>query len=200
MRKLAVTTYLALDGVMQAPGGPEEDPSGGFTLGGWLVSYWDDGMQKRLGESMSRPFDLLLGRKTYEIWAAFWPYADDSFAAPINRATKYVASRTLDRVDWQNSQLLRGDVAAAVRELKREQGPEIQIWGSGNLIQTLLQHDLIDEFRLWFFPLLLGKGKRLFADGVIPAGLKLAESTISSTGVIITRYDRAGSVKTGSVA
>ena len=200
MRKLAVNTFLTLDGVMQAPGGPEEDPTGGFTHGGWSVNYWDDQMGQRMGESMGRPFDLLLGRMTYEIFAAHWPYADDPAATPLNNATKHVASRTLKSVDWQNSKLIRGDVAAGVAELKRGQGPEIQVHGSANLIQTLLQHDLIDEFRLWVFPLVLGTGKRLFGDGTIPGGLRLVDSTTSSTGVTIARYERAGAINYGSFA
>src|SRR5215207_5000726 len=175
MRKLAVSTFLTLDGVMQAPGGPEEDPTGGFTHGGWSVNYWDELMGQAMGEAMSRPFDLLLGRKTYEIFAAHWPYATDQPAADVlNSATKYVASTTLDAVEWQNSILLEGDVAEAVSRLKEEEGPEIQVHGSGNLIQTLLEHDLVDEYRLWTFPVVLGTGKRLFADGAIPGALKLA--------------------------
>jgi dihydrofolate reductase len=201
MRKLVVNTFLTLDGVMQAPGGPEEDPTGGFAHGGWSVGYWDDVMGERMGESMSTPFDLLLGRKTYEIFAAHWPHAtDDPGAEPLNAACKYVASRTLDRVEWQNSTLLEGDVADAVTRLKGEDGAEIQVHGSWNLIQTLLEHDLVDEFRLWIFPLVLGEGKRLFADGAVPRGLKLLDSTVSTTGVLTATYERAGEVDYGSFA
>jgi dihydrofolate reductase len=200
MRKLSVNTFLTLDGVMQAPGGPEEDPTGGFTHGGWSFNYWDDLMGQVMGESMSRPFDLLLGRKTYEIFAAHWPYATDPAAEALNNATKYVASRTLDAVEWQNSSLLEGDVAEAVARLKEEDGPEIQIHGSGNLIQTLLQHDLVDEYRLWIFPVVLGSGKRLFADGALPRGLKLVDSKTSTTGVLIATYAHRGEVEYGSFA
>jgi dihydrofolate reductase len=201
MRKLTVNTFVTLDGVMQAPGGPDEDRSSGFTLGGWSFHYWDDTMNEIMGAYMGKPFDLLLGRKTYEIFAAYWPNAGESpAAAPLNNATKYVASRTLERVDWQNSQLLGADVPADVARLKRAAGPEIQVHGSGDLIQTLLEHDLIDEFQIWTFPLVVGPGKRLFAEGTMPAALRVVESTTSSTGVIITRYERAGEIRTGSFA
>lgn len=201
MRKLAANTFLTLDGVMQAPGGPEEDPTGGFMHGGWSVNYWDELMGEVMGEAMGRPFDLLLGRKTYEIFAAHWPHATDEPAADVlNRATKYVASTTLDAVEWQNSMLLEGDVAEAVTRLKEDEGPEIQIHGSGNLIQTLLEHDLVDEYRLWIFPVVLGTGKRLFADGAIPRGLKLVDSKTSTTGVVIATYERGGEVEYGSFA
>ena len=201
MRKLIVNTFLTLDGVMQAPGGPEEDTSGAFRHGGWSVNYWDSAMEERMGELMGKPFDLLLGRRTYEIFAAHWPHASEQEgAAPLNNARKYVASRTLKRVDWQNSRLLEGDVAQRVTELKREDGPEIQVHGSGNLIQTLLKHDLIDEVRLLIFPLVLGTGKRLFADGTVPAALALVDSAISSTGVVMMRYERNGEIEYGSFA
>jgi dihydrofolate reductase len=201
MRTLVVSTFLTLDGVMQAPGGPEEDPTGGFTHGGWSVNYWDDLMGQAMGEAMGRPFDLLLGRKTYEIFAAHWPHATDEPGAEVlNSATKYVASRTLDAVDWQNSILLEGEVAEAVARLKEEEGPEIQVHGSGRLIQTLLEHDLVDEYRLWIFPVVLGTGKRLFADGAIPRGLKLVDSKTSTTGVLVATYERGGEVEYGSFA
>ena len=200
MRKLVVNTFLTLDGVMQAPGGPEEDPTGGFAHGGWSVGYWDEAMGARMGESMGRPFDLLLGRKTYEIFAAHWPHVTDPAAEALNSARKYVASRTLDRVEWQNSTLLEGDVADAVRRLKGEDGAEIQVHGSSKLIQTLLEKDLVDEFRLWFFPVVLGDGKRLFADGAVPRGLKLVDSTMSTTGVLMTMYEPAGEIEYGSFA
>ena len=201
MRKLTINTFMTLDGVIQAPGGPEEDPTDGFTHGGWSAGYWDDDMNRKMGDVTSRPFALLLGRKTYEIFAAYWPHADDQpLAAPLNNATKYVASRTLQQVDWKNSKLLRGDATDQVAKLKHEQGPEIQVYGSANLIQTLLKHDLIDEFRIWTFPVVLGKGKRLFDDGAIPAGLRVLGSTTSSTGVVIVEYARADGIKYGSLA
>jgi dihydrofolate reductase len=200
MRKLTVNTFLTLDGVMQAPGGPEEDPTGGFEHGGWSVNYWDEKMGQVMGEVMSKPFDLLLGRKTYEIFAAHWPHATDDAAAPLNNATKYVASRTLKSVDWQNSQLIRGDVPQGVADLKKGEGPEIQVHGSSNLVQTLLQHDLIDALRIWIFPLVLGTGKRLFEDGTIPAGMRVVDSITSSTGVVIVTYARAGAINYGSFA
>lgn len=200
MRKLVVSTFVTLDGVMQAPGGPEEDPSGGFKHGGWSTSYWDDAMGQAMGESMGKPFDLLLGRKTYETFAAHWPHVDDPGSAELNAATKHVASRTLEKVEWSNSRLIEGDVAEEVARLKDEEGPEIQVHGSSNLIQTLLEHDLVDEFRLMTFPIVLGSGKRLFADGAIPTGLKQSRSTTSSTGVVIATYERAGEIEYGSFA
>lgn len=201
MRQLTINTFLTLDGVMQAPGGPEEDPTNGFTHGGWSVKYWDGLMGQVMGEFMSKPFDLLLGRKTYEIFAAHWPHAtDDPAAEPLNKATKYVASRTLKKVDWQNSQLIKGDVAQEVATLKRGDGPEIQVHGSANLIQTLLKNNLIDLYRLWIFPLVLGAGKRLFAEGTIPAGLKLVDSKTATTGVIIATFEPAGAIEYGSFA
>jgi dihydrofolate reductase len=201
MRKLTVNTFLTLDGVMQAPGGPEEDTSGGFTHGGWSVKYWDERMGEVMGAAMGKPFDLLLGRRTYEIFAAHWPRAgDEPGAAPLNNATKYVASRTLKTVEWQNSQLLGPDVPKAVAELKRGEGSEIQVHGSSNLIQTLLKHGLIDEFRIWTFPLVLGTGKRLFDGGTIPAGLELVESTVSTTGVVIATYRTGTAIGYGSFA
>lgn len=201
MRKLVVSTFLTLDGVMQAPGGPEEDPTGGFHHGGWSAGYWDDVMGQQMGEAMSRPFDLLLGRKTYEIFAAHWPRATDTPGADaLNSAAKYVASRTLDKLEWSNSTLIEGDVAEQVARLKEEAGPEIQVHGSWNLIQTLLEHDLVDEYRLLIFPVVLGSGKRIFADGAIPAGLRLVDSKTSTTGVLIATYERAGEIEYGSFA
>jgi dihydrofolate reductase len=201
MSKLAVNTFVTLDGVMQAPGGPEEDPTGGFAHGGWSVNYWDELMGQVMDEAMSRPSELLLGRKTYEIFAAHWPHVTgDPTADKLNSARKYVASRTLDKVDWQNSILIEGDVAEGVARLKDEAGPEIQVHGSAGLLQTLLKHDLVDEFRVWIFPLVLGTGKRLFGDGTVPAGLKLTNSTTSTTGVVIATYERAGAVEYGSFA
>lgn len=201
MRKLIVSTFLTLDGVMQAPGGPEEDPSSGFAFGGWSVNYWDDKMGQVMGEGMSKPFDLLLGRKTYEIFAAHWPHAtDDPGAKPLNDATKFVASKTLRSLDWSNSVLIEGEVPEGVAALKKEDGPDLQVHGSGDLIQTLLRHELVDQFNLWTFPVVVGSGKRLFSDGTIPAGLKLVDNTVSSTGVVIGTYVPAGELVTGSFA
>jgi dihydrofolate reductase len=200
MRKVTVNTFLTLDGVMQAPGGPEEDPSGGFKHGGWSVNYWDDKMGQVMDEAMSNPWDLLLGRKTYEIFAAHWPHVEDVMADRLNNAKKYVASKTLKGVDWQNSELIPGDVAEFVRGLKAQSGPDISVQGSADLLQTLLKNDLADEFRLWVFPLVLGEGKRLFDGGTIPAGLKLTDSMTSTTGVVIATYERAGDIEYGSFA
>jgi dihydrofolate reductase len=200
MRKLVVNTFVSLDGVMQAPGGPEEDPTGGFELGGWSVNFWDDRMNQAMGEFMGKPFDLVLGRKTYEIFAAHWPHTDEPGAAELNRATKYVASRTLDTLEWENSQLLEGDVGEAVARLKEEDGPELQVHGSSDFIQTLLRHGLIDEFRVWIFPVVLGTGKRLFGGGAPPAALKLVNNQVSTTGVVMTTYEPGGELQTGSFA
>ncbi len=201
MRKLIVSTFVTLDGVMQAPGGPEEDGEGGFAYGGWSVNYWDDQMGQVMGEAMSRPFDLVLGRKTYDIFAAFWPNAsDDAGGKPLNDATKYVASRSQPTLAWGPSVLIDGDAAKGVAALKEGNGPELQVHGSGNLIQTLLRHNLVDEFRLWVFPVVIGSGKRLFADGTIPAGLNLVDSKLSTTGVVIGTYEPAGEIVTGSFA
>jgi dihydrofolate reductase len=199
MRKLAVNTFMSLDGVVQALGAPEEDPSGGFTHGGWSVNYWDDEMMGLMAEAA--PYELLLGRGTYEIFAAHWPYATGGpIADRLNGARKHVVSTTLERVDWHNSTLITGDVAEYVAMLKSQDGPEIQVQGSPGLIQTLLEQDLIDEFRIWIFPLVIGSGKRLFGDGTIPAGLKLVDSRVSKTGVTINTYERAGDIDRGSFA
>jgi dihydrofolate reductase len=201
MREVVVNTFLTLDGVMQAPGGPEEDPAGEFTHGGWSVNYWDDVMGQVMDESVQEPFDLLLGRRTYEIFAAHWPHvSDDVMADKLNEATKYVASRTLQEVEWANSKLLEGDAGDAVRRLKEQPGPQIQVHGSADLIQTLLRDDLIDRFRVWIFPVVLGTGKRLFGDGTLPGGLRLVDSRAATTGVLITTYERAGDIPYGSFA
>ena len=201
MRNLIVSTFLTLDGVMQAPGGPGEDDSGGFEHGGWSVNYWDEQMGQVMGEAMNVPFDLVLGRKTYDIFAAYWPKAPEAAGGkPLNDATKYVASRSAPTLEWSNSVLIEGDAAEGIAKLKQEDGPELQVHGSGNLIQTLLRHDLVDEYRLWVFPLVVGSGKRLFADGTIPSALKLVESTVSTTGVVIGTYEPAGEIVTGSFA
>jgi dihydrofolate reductase len=201
MRKLIVSTFLTLDGVMQAPGGPGEDDSDGFTQGGWSVNYWDDRMGEVMGAAMSVPFDLVLGRRTYDIFAAYWPHAtEEQGAKPLNDATKYVASRSRPTLEWRNSVLIEGDAADGIAALKQQDGPELQVHGSGNLIQTLLRHDLVDQYRLWIFPLVIGSGKRLFSDGTVPAGLKLVDSVVSSTGVVIGTYEPAGELVTGSFA
>jgi dihydrofolate reductase len=203
MKRLIVLSFITLDGVMQAPGGPEEDPAGGFKHGGWVAGYFDDNLSRVMVEQMSKPFHLLLGRKTYEIFAAHWPYVkakNDPIAAGINNAKKYVASRTLKKLDWSNSELIKGDVAKEVKKLKEQGGPEIQVHGSGNLIQTLLKHELVDELWLKIFPITLGGGKRLFAEGAIPVGFKLLENETSPSGVIVATYVRSGEVKTGSFA
>ena len=201
MRKLIVSTFLTLDGVMQAPGGPEEDDSGGFAHGGWSVNYWDDRMGEVMGAAMSVPFDLVLGRKTYDIFAAYWPHAsEEQGAKPLNDATKHVASRSRPTLEWRNSVLIEGDAAEGIAALKEQDGPELQVHGSGNLVQTLLRHGLVDEYRLWFFPVVIGSGKRLFADGTVPAALRLVDSEVSTTGVVMGTYEPAGEIVTGSFA
>jgi dihydrofolate reductase len=196
MRLLAVYTIMSLDGVMQAPGGPDEDPTGGFTLGGWGVNYVDDEMMAEVAEA--DPYELLLGRGTYEIFAAHWPYDEGPIADRLNGTRKHVASTTLERLDWNNSALIIGDVAAYVRALKSQDGPEIQVHGSPGLVQTLLEHDLIDEFRTWIVPVVIGTGKRLFGEGTMPAALKLVDSKVSKTGVTMNTYERAGDITPGS--
>ncbi len=204
MRTVVLSTFVTLDGVMQAPGGPEEDPSGGFKHGGWSVNYWDEMMGTVMAGRMALPFDLLLGRKTYEIFAAHWPFVKDGpdkeAAIKLNGAKKYVVSRTLKKAEWENSTIISGDVVKNIIALKKQDGPELQVHGSSNLIQTLLKHDLVDEFHVWTFPLTLGAGKRLFSDGCIPVGLKLVNCKASTTGVIIATYERSGFIKTGSFA
>jgi dihydrofolate reductase len=201
MRKTIVLSFITLDNVMQAPGGPEEDPTGGFEHGGWLFGYSDDFLLNVMIKQMSNPFDLLLGRKTYEIFAAYWPYmnADQNpFAAKLNNAKKYVGSKTLTKLDWNNSELINGDVPEGIKRIKEQDGPEIQVHGSSNLVQTLLKYDLVEELWLKIFPITLSTGKRLFAEGTVPAGFKLLESGISPSGVIVANYERAGEVKIGS--
>jgi len=196
MRSLVVNTFMSLDGVMQAPGGPDEDPTGGFRYGGWAVNYFDDELMERMAGSA--PYELLLGRGTYEIFAAHWPYDEGPIADHLNGTRKYVASTTLERVEWSNSTLIEGDVASYVEDIKAQDGPEIQVHGSPGLIQTLLEHDLVDQYRTWIFPVVLGSGKRLFGDGAIPAGLRLVDSQVSGSGVTINVYERAGAVEPGS--
>jgi len=199
MRKLIVQTFLTLDGVMQAPGGPGEDDDGGFAYGGWSVNYWDDQMGEVMGEATSRPFAMVLGRRTYDIMAAYWPHASEEEGAKVfNDAPKYVASRGRPTLAWSNSVLIEGDAADGLAALKQEDGPELQVHGSANLVQTLLRHNLVDQFRLWVFPVVVGPGKRLFGDGTIPAGLRLVDSKVSSTGVVMATYEPAGELVTGS--
>jgi dihydrofolate reductase len=201
MRELIVQTFLTLDGVMQAPGGPEEDRRGDFAHGGWSVNYWDEMMGETMDEALANPFAMVLGRKTYDIMAAHWPRAsEEEGASTFNEATKYVASRGRPVLEWANSVLIEGDAAACLAALKGQDGPELQVHGSGNLIQTLFRHHLVDRFRLWVFPLVLGEGMRLFADGTIPAGLRLVDAKTSTTGVVMTTYQPAGDVVTGSFA
>jgi len=198
MRTLVVNTFLTLDGVMQAPGGPEEDESGSFSLGGWSVNYWDDRMGEVIGESMSHPFDLVLGRRTYDIFAGYWPRATEPGAEQLNAATKYVASRGRPTLDWAPSVLLDGDAAESVAALKQGDGPELQVHGSADLLQTLIRYNLVDRYRLWTFPVVVGSGKRLFAGGTVPAALRLVDSTVSGTGVVIGTYEPAGEIAVGS--
>jgi dihydrofolate reductase len=201
MRKLIVQSFVTLDGVMQAPGGPGEDDDGGFAYGGWSVNYWDDQMGEVMGQATSRPFAMVLGRRTYDIMAAYWPDAPEEAGAKVfNDATKYVASRGRPSLEWSNSVLIEGDAADGLAALKREDGPELQVHGSANLIQTLLRHNLVDEFRLWVFPVVIGSGKRLFGDGAIPAGLRLVDHKTSSTGVVMGTWEPAGELVPGTFA
>ncbi len=196
MRKIIVVSFITLDGVMQGPGGPTEDTSDNFTYGGWTVPYFDDLLGNVMGEQMSKPFDLLLGRKTFELFASYWPHQEGE--NPIDDATKYVASNTLKTHEWKKSVFLKGNVVDEIRKLKQQNGPDLQVHGSSNLIQTLLAHDLVDEFWLKIFPVTLGKGKRLFAEGTMPAAFKVQDSKTLPSGVIVASFARAGEVKTGS--
>jgi dihydrofolate reductase len=197
MRKIIVLTFVSLDGVMQAPGGPEEDPSGNFTLGGWTVPYFDEFLGTVMSGQMSQPFDLLLGRKTFEIFASYWPHHPEE-GAGINNATKYVASNTLTSHEWEKSVFLNGNVAEEIQKLKTGDGPDLQVHGSSELIQTLLEHDLVDELWLKIFPVTLGMGKRLFGTGTIAAAFSVLDSKTSPGGVMIVNLKRAGDVRTGS--
>jgi len=198
MRKVIVLSFITLDGVMQGPGGPTEDTSGNFTHGGWTVPFFDEFLGQVMTEQMGKPFDLLLGRKTFEIFASYWPDHPEE-GAGINQATKYVASNTLTTHEWKKSIFLKGNVVVdEIKKLKQQDGPDIQVHGSGNLIQTLLEHDLVDEFWLKIFPVTLGMGKRLFDQGTMPASFALVDSKTSPSGVIIANFRRAGEVKTGS--
>ncbi|GAA2635568.1 dihydrofolate reductase family protein [Dactylosporangium fulvum] len=201
MRKLLVTSFMTLDGVVQAPGGPDEDRDGGFTHGGWVVPHFDDQLGTVMTELVRRAGALLLGRRTYDIFAESWPLApaDDPIGSRLNALPKYVASRSLGAVPWQHSELLGGDAVAAVRELKQGDGGEIQVHGSAGLVQTLLRHDLVDALHLAVFPVLVGTGKRLFGDGTVPAGLRLTATATTGTGVVLTTYERAGRVEYGAM-
>ncbi|MBX3085398.1 MAG: dihydrofolate reductase [Anaerolineae bacterium] len=196
MRKVIALEFITLDGVIQAGGGPEEDTSGGFAYGGWQAPYDDAVLDGVMSKQMNLPFDLLLGRKTFEIWAPYWPLHSDIWPG-VNPATKYVASNTMTSSDWQPSVFLSGDIAQKVNQLKQQQGPDLHVYGSANLLQTLFKHDLVDELWLKIYPLTLGTGKRLFADGTIPAAFKMTEGKVSPNGILIANYERAGAVKTG---
>jgi dihydrofolate reductase len=199
MRKLIVLTFISLDGVMQGPGGPDEDRSGGFNYGGWSMPYFDDVVGQAMGEQMGHPFDLLLGRKTYDLFASFWPKATHPTGDAINRATKYVVTHRPVSEDWKKTVRIDGDVVGKIKQLKQENGPELQVHGSSNLVQTLLKNDLVDELWLKIYPITLGPGKRLFGEGTIPAGFSVVKSTISPNGIIVASYRRAGEVKQGTV-
>lgn len=201
MRKIVVGAFMSLDGVMQAPGGPEEDPIGGFKFGGWAAPYFDKTMEEAVGEMFAKPFDLLLGRKTWDIFAAHWPYvaADDPIGPLFDKIKKYVATRNPNlKLTWQNSHALGPDPVAALRKLKTEDGPDLLTQGSTDFLKTLLAADLVDELNVSIFPLVLGKGKRLFGDATLPSALKLVSSKVSGTGVTVNKYVRDGDIVTGS--
>ena len=197
MRNIIVLEHVSLDGVIQAPGGPDEDTSGGFAYGGWISAYSDPVLGTALGRQMNMPFDLLLGRTTFEIWEPYWPQHADAWPG-VNTATKYVASNTRTSSQWQPSVFLNGDIPEKVASIKQQPGPDLHVWGSANLLQTLIRHDLVDAFWLMIYPITLGSGKRLFADGTIPAAFKVTESTVTPNGVIVVNYERAGAITTGS--
>jgi len=197
VRKIVVYEHITLDGVIQAPGGPEEDTSGGFAHGGWTAGFDDDVLGQVLTRQMNKPFDLLLGRKTFDIWEPYWPGHADIWPG-VMTATKYVASNTLTSSEWQPSVFLNGDITAKVAAVKQQPGPEIHVWGSGNLLQTLMRHDLVDAYWLMIYPVTLGSGKRLFAEGAIPAVFKVTEGQVTPAGVVVVRYERDGAIITGS--
>jgi dihydrofolate reductase len=188
-----VLEHISIDGVIQAPGGPDEDTSGGFAYGGWIGSYSDEILGTALRKQMNSPFDLLLGRKTFDIWEPFWPQHADEWPG-VNTATKYVASNTRTSSEWQPSVFLNGDIPEKVAKLKQQEGPDLHVWGSGNLLQTLIRHDLVDAFWLMVYPVTLGGGKRLFADGTIPAAFKVTEGKVTPSGAIVVNYERAGAI------
>ncbi len=193
MKKVIVLEHISLDGVIQAPGGPDEDTSGGFAYGGWTSPYSDEILETLLRKQMNMPFDLLLGRKTFEIWAPYWPQHADVWPGVI-AATKYVASNTMTSSEWQPSVFLNGDIAEKVAKIKQQPGPDLHVWGSGNLIQTLIQHDLVDTFWLMIYPITLGDGKRLFAGGTLPMAFKVTEGKVTPSGVIVVNYERSGAM------
>lgn len=197
MRKVIVISHLSLDSVIQSMGAPEEDTSGGFAYGGWTAPYSDDVLGSVINREMNLPFELLIGRKTFDIWAPFWPQHADVWPG-VNTTTKYVASNTMTSHEWQPTVFLGGDIAKKVSDLKQQSGPDLHVYGSGNLIQTLTKHDLVDEFWLKIYPVTLGSGKRLFADGTIPAAFEVTASSVTPKGVIIVNYARAGTITTGS--
>jgi len=202
MRKLIASTFVSLDGIMQAPGGPEEDPTGGFALGGWMFGFGDEGMDLSAAGFDGKDRELVLGRRTYQIFEAYWPYqpADHPIAITLNAARKHVASRTLTTLHWNNSTLLHGDVVSAITALKAQPGPDLQMIGSGNLIQTLQAATLVDEYNVWTFPVVLGRGKRLFGATAKPSTLRLVRSQVSTSGVVMSTYVPAGDVQPGSFA
>ena len=195
MRKIIVLSFITLDGVMQAPGGPEEDTSDGFKYGGWTAPYADEVSGKVMQKQME-PADILLGRKTFEIFASYWPEHADNWPG-INDVTKYVMSKTMDKSDWKNTVFLKS--LADIEKLKNSKGSDIKVWGSGKLVQLLLKHDLVDELWLKIYPVLLGKGKKLYSNDTIPAAFKLTESTVTPGGVIFANYKRSGKVETGTI-
>lgn len=195
MRKLIAITQVTLDGVMQSPGGPEEDPSNGFAHGGWAMPFFDDAASQVIGETIAGEFDMLLGRRTYEIFAAYWPTRDENpIGKAFNKATKYVVTRSLDQLDWASSHHIGGEVVGEVRRLKTSDGPALHVWGSSELLQTLIAAELVDEYRMWVFPLVLGEGKRLFDTGVPPGRLALVETRSTPSGVLLNTYHPAGSL------
>src|ERR1043165_3666964 len=200
MRKIIVAEHVSLDSVIQAPGGPEEDPSGEFRLGGWTVPYDDEAIGRELQDLFSQPFELLLGRRTYEIWAAYWPHvrAGHAIGDLFNSVPKHVATHRSDKLDWQNSHALEGDFADAIRALKQQDGSNLLTWGSAGMVRQLLAAGLVDELRLMIYPVVLGRGKRLFGDNAQPSAFSLTHSTSTASGVLLTRYARSGEVRTGS--
>ena len=198
MRKIIVLEHISLDGVIQAPGGPNEDRSGGFAYGGWIAPFSDEVLGTALRKQMNSSFDLLLGRKTFEIWELYWPHHGDIWPG-ANTATKYVASNTRTSSAWQPSMFLSGDIAGKVAQIKHQEGPDLHVWGSSDFVQALIQHDLVDVFWLMIYPITLGKGKRLFAGGTIPAAFKVTEGIVTPCGAIVVNYERAGAVTTGNL-
>jgi dihydrofolate reductase len=200
MRQIVINEFMTLDGVIQAPGGPDEDRTGNFKYGGWVANLWDDKMNETMQEFSGKDFELLLGRKTYEIFAAHWPYhKEDDIGERLNKSKKYVASKTLDKLDWENSHLIKGDIVKELIKLKQQEGPEIQLYGSANLVQTLLKNNLVDVIQLFIFPIVIGKGKRLFQEGVVPSQFQVSDSKVSSTGTIIAKYKPMGDIKVATI-